>query len=161
MIDEIKLDDFFDVLARERDPRLVKLLQVAAQPNHEVLRAVLEVLSDQYPTEVEEILAEYKEDEDDEEEHVHDHDPDSFGDENLYGTDLIFGDYEMAHENDLDVHFELLLQNPEAINSLLVLIAQNMDLEAPLLELLEDPDLEFDWEDLESTPVPTPGKKKR
>ncbi len=158
MIDELNLDDFFNTLKKDRDSRLVTLLRATAAHNLEAIRGVLEVLSDQYPKEVEEILGEFSDDDDEEEDHAKDQEHDPFEDEDLYESETLFGDYEMGHEHDLDIHMEILLQNPEAINSLLILIAQNPDLDLHLLELLENPDFDLGLEEDES-PSPRPKRK--
>lgn len=178
MIDEIKLKDFFDVLARERDPRLFLLLQAAASPSstyhHDALRGVLNILEDNYPEEVAEILSEYKpvEDEgpnkniDDYHQSGPIHEIGEFGDENLYNVDYLpFANYEMGHESIQEYHLHLFLQNPDAINSLLILIAQDKDLDPALLALLGDPEYELEKlalsQDLDPnedlSPSPRPG----
>ncbi len=182
MIDEIRLKDFLDVLARERDPRIVLLLQAVASPSstyhHDALRGVLNILEDNYPEEVAEILSEYKPLEDDSgpNKNIDDyhqsgqsHEIGEFGDENLYGTDYLpFANYAMSHESIQEYHLHLFLQNPEAINSLLILIAQDKDLDPALLALLDDPGYELeklnaapesDLSDLDEdfSPSPRPG----
>ena len=141
MIDENKLDDFFDSLSQSRDPKLVKLLQVVASHHAEATQAVLEIVSDQYPTEVEEILEDYLEEEDGYEGSMRG----GFGGDYDDEDDMMFGDYDLEEENEerLD-QANLLLDNPEALHALLLLIAQHPDLDSSLLELLEDPELDLD-----------------
>jgi len=171
MIDEFNLEDFLSLLKRERDERVITLLRAIAAHNPEITKAVLEILSDQYPTEVEEILGDYREDDDEDEGPVYGRDSDlhsdrhsdPFEDENLYESDIPFADYDMEHEKNLDSNFQLLLDNPEAITAILIFLAQNPDLDPHLVALYEDPDLVIELEEMDMTPVPSPfpAKKKK
>jgi len=151
-LNENKLKDFSDLLEQERDPRIVLLVKTMSSSDSpyqdQALRAVLNILGDQYPQEVADILEEYSESPDPEitPEITPETTPETtpeFSDEDLYHTDLLFANYDMGHQEILDYQFEMFLQNPEAINSLLILIAQNKDLDFVFLDLLQDPDQEL------------------
>ncbi len=147
-MDEMKLDEFFGVLSRERDPRLVRLLQAVAALNTTALRAVLEVVHDQYSEDLAEILEDYEEEEEDERDYRRDRDHGGFGDyeeEDLYESDLLFDD-EMEAEENLETWVQVFLANPEAVHPLLILIAQNKDMDKPLLALITDSDSDSDYD---------------
>ena len=143
------LFELIDKMEASRDTRVMQILSALAHHDGETLRLALEALFEDYPQEIREILAEHV-DEDYQEadlENVVHHDEyveDEFEDAAYYNNDFVFEEAELEYEQDIEQILQLLLENPAAINSLIMWLLENPQLDLHLIEAFakHNPELE-------------------
>lgn len=142
------LFELIDKMESTRDGRVMQILSALAHHDGQTLRLLLEALFEDYPAEIQAILAEHIEEapQADLEKVVH-HDEyveDDFDDVAYYNNDFVFEEAELAYEQDLEHVLQLLLENPAAINSLIMWLLENPQLDVHLIEAFDkhNPELE-------------------